>query len=155
MAAIAIGLGSDVYNYLPLICPPVLRCFTDLDSRVRYYACESLYNIAKVRFLVLAYCGLSNSSKISRGRILPFFNEIFDGLCKLAADPDLNVKNGAQLLDRLMKDIVIESNVFEVEKFIPLLRVRIIITASTHTHTPLAYVMDHYLIVLFCRIECT
>ena len=69
--------------------------------------------------------------QISRGRILPFFNEIFDGLCKLAADPDLNVKNGAQLLDRLMKDIVIESNVFEVEKFIPLLRVR---TQSFGTH---------------------
>lgn len=51
LAAIAIGLGSDVYTYLPLICPPVLRCFTDLDSRVRYYACESLYNIAKVRLL--------------------------------------------------------------------------------------------------------
>ena len=26
----------------------VLVCFSDPDSRVRYYACESLYNIAKV-----------------------------------------------------------------------------------------------------------
>ncbi len=30
------------------IVPPVLQSFTDQDSRVRYYACEALYNIAKV-----------------------------------------------------------------------------------------------------------
>src|SRR6185312_14338699 len=58
--------AQDVHSLLGLICPPVLKCFSDLDSRVRYYACESLYNIAKV----------------SRSRILPIFNEIFDGLCK-------------------------------------------------------------------------
>lgn len=29
--------------------PPVLSSFSDQDSRVRYYACEALYNIAKVR----------------------------------------------------------------------------------------------------------
>jgi hypothetical protein len=34
------------------------------------------------------------------------------------------VKNGAQLLDRLLKDIVTESNSFDIEKFIILLRVR-------------------------------
>lgn len=34
---------------------------------MRYYACESLYNIAKV----------------ARGHILSYFNEIFDGLCKV------------------------------------------------------------------------
>jgi len=27
----------------------VLNSFSDQDSRVRYYACEALYNIAKVR----------------------------------------------------------------------------------------------------------
>jgi hypothetical protein len=35
--------------------------------QVRYYACESLYNIAKV----------------ARGKTLPYFTEIFDGLCKV------------------------------------------------------------------------
>jgi hypothetical protein len=30
------------------IVPPVLNSFLDQDSRVRYYACEALYNIAKV-----------------------------------------------------------------------------------------------------------
>lgn len=39
----------------------------DQDSKVRYLACESLYNIAKV----------------TRGNILRFFNEIFDELSKV------------------------------------------------------------------------
>ncbi len=58
--------------YLGELVPPILSCFTDTDSRVRYYACEALYNI----------------SKIARGDILVFFNRIFDGLAKLAADPE-------------------------------------------------------------------
>ena len=45
----------------------VLTCFEDQDARVRYYACESLYNI----------------SKVARGAVLVFFNNIFDGLCKV------------------------------------------------------------------------
>jgi hypothetical protein len=78
---------------------------------VRYYACEALFNIAKV----------------GRARVAqpPLFNEIFDGLCKLAADPDLNVKNGAQLLDRLLKDIVTESASFQLDRFVPLLQERV------------------------------
>ncbi len=35
---------------------------------------------------------------------------------------DVDVKNGANLLDRLIKDIVTESEMFDVEKFIPLLQ---------------------------------
>ena len=33
-----------------------------------------------------------------------------------------DVKNGANLLDRLIKDIVTESNCFDVERFVPLLQ---------------------------------
>ena len=54
-------------RYLKDIVPPVLACFTDQDARVRYYACESMYNIAKV----------------AKGEILLFFNDIFDALCKV------------------------------------------------------------------------
>ena len=54
--------------YLGFLVPPVLSCFFDPDSRVRYYACEALYNIAKV----------------ARETILPFFNDIFDGLSKVS-----------------------------------------------------------------------
>jgi len=110
LAAAAVGLASMNSNtYLQQLVPPVLVCFADQDSRVRYYACESLYNIAKV----------------ARADIILFFNDLFDGLCKLSSDPDPNVKNGAQLLDRLVKDIVAESNAFDILAFIPLLRGRI------------------------------
>ncbi|KAI0154056.1 vacuole morphology and inheritance protein [Pestalotiopsis sp. NC0098] len=93
LAAAAIALGSELPRYLEIIVPPVLACFTDQDARVRYYACESMYNIAKV----------------AKGEILKYFNFIFDALCKLGADSELSVKNGAELLDRLVKDIVSES----------------------------------------------
>lgn len=92
LAASAIALGPHVAQYLEDIIPPVLACFGDQDARVRYYACESMYNIAKV----------------AKGEILLYFNEIFDALCRLAADTELTVKNGADLLDRLIKDIVAE-----------------------------------------------
>ncbi|EXF77227.1 hypothetical protein CFIO01_04032 [Colletotrichum fioriniae PJ7] len=74
LAAAAIALGHELPRYLEKIVPPVLACFTDQDARVRYYACEAMYNIAK-----------------------------------LGADSELSVKNGAELLDRLIKDIVSES----------------------------------------------
>ncbi|ORY01344.1 vacuolar protein 14 C-terminal Fig4p binding-domain-containing protein [Clohesyomyces aquaticus] len=93
LAAASIALGPEVARYLEEIVPPVLACFSDQDARVRYYACESMYNIAKV----------------AKGEILVYFNQVFDALCKLAADSELSVKNGAELLDRLVKDIVAES----------------------------------------------
>ncbi|GBO43909.1 Protein VAC14, partial [Araneus ventricosus] len=43
----------------------------------------------------------------------------------LSADPDQNVKNGSELVDRLLKDIVAESSSFDLPAFIPLLRERI------------------------------
>ncbi|KFA72369.1 hypothetical protein S40288_05603 [Stachybotrys chartarum IBT 40288] len=93
LAAAAIALGPELPRYLAKIVPPVLACFTDQDARVRYYACEAMYNIAKV----------------AKGEILIYFNSVFDQLCKLGADSELSVKNGAELLDRLIKDIVSES----------------------------------------------
>ena len=80
LAACSIALMEDSSIYLELLLPPVLKCFTDQESRVRYYACEALYNITKV----------------SRGSVLLYFNEIFDGLCKLYADVDIDVKNGGK-----------------------------------------------------------
>uniref|UniRef100_A0A8C4M8N6 Protein VAC14 homolog n=1 Tax=Equus asinus TaxID=9793 RepID=A0A8C4M8N6_EQUAS len=109
LAACSIALGKDSGLYLKELIEPVLTCFNDADSRLRYYACEALYNIVKV----------------ARGAVLPHFNVLFDGLSKLAADPDPNVKSGSELLDRLLKDIVTESNRFDLVGFIPLLRERI------------------------------
>lgn len=48
LAASAVGLGDPTEVHLRQIVPPVLASFTDQDARVRYYACEALYNIAKV-----------------------------------------------------------------------------------------------------------
>ncbi|KAG0252245.1 hypothetical protein BG011_007104 [Mortierella polycephala] len=95
LAATSISLAGNVSTYLESIVPPVLVCFSDQDSRVRYYACESMYNIAKV----------------ARGSILRYFNELFDAMSKLYADLEMSVKNGAELLDRLVKDIVHEQSI--------------------------------------------
>ncbi|KAI3453176.1 hypothetical protein Pfo_009839 [Paulownia fortunei] len=108
LAAATVGLTSEAAQHLDQIVPPVLYSFSDQDSRVRYYACEALYNIAKV----------------VRGDFIVFFNQIFDALCKLSADADANVQSAAHLLDRLVKDIVTESDQFSIEEFIPLLRER-------------------------------
>ena len=48
LAASAIGLVPDIDRFLHLLIPPVLECFDDPESRVCYYACESMYNISKV-----------------------------------------------------------------------------------------------------------
>lgn len=71
---------SDLIN-------PILACFSDADLRVRYYACESLYNVVKV----------------ARGSVLPHFADIFSALSKIATDSEQSVKNASELLDRLMK----------------------------------------------------
>ncbi|KDQ15363.1 hypothetical protein BOTBODRAFT_31687 [Botryobasidium botryosum FD-172 SS1] len=93
LAATAIALGVDISQYMEKFMDPLIKCFTDSESRIRYFACESMYNIAKV----------------SKGEILVYFNPIFDSLSRLAADSEISVKNGAELLDRLLKDIVAES----------------------------------------------
>lgn len=108
LAAATVGLAGEAAQHLELIVPPVLNSLGDQDPRVRYYACEALYNIAKV----------------ARGDFILFFNRIFDALCKLSADSDANVQSAAHLLDRLVKDIVTESDQFSIEEFIPLLRER-------------------------------
>jgi len=57
MAAVAIGLGGNAYKFLSSIVPPIFRCLSDQEPRVRYYACESIYNIAKIcrQRLVFSY----------------------------------------------------------------------------------------------------
>ncbi|CAI5499188.1 unnamed protein product, partial [Closterium sp. Naga37s-1] len=120
LAAVTVGRFPDTSQYLDVrvvgggegrergvrIVPEVLKSFSDSDSRVRYYACEALYNIAKV----------------TRGDFIVFFNDVFNALCKLSADLDPNVQSAAHLLDRLVKDIVTVSDQFSIEEFIPLLR---------------------------------
>ncbi len=67
MTVLTAHAQTSIGMHLPELVQPVLTCFEDQDARVRYYACESLYNI----------------SKVARGAVLVFFNNIFDGLCKV------------------------------------------------------------------------
>ena len=119
LAACAIGLTENAKVYLDLLVEPVFKCFDDPESRVRYYACESMFNIVKV----------------CREHTLRYFNKIFDGLCKLCVDVNIDVKNGVGLLDRLVKDIVTECDDFDVASFIPLLQKYISQTNPYIRHT--------------------
>ncbi|KAJ2424022.1 hypothetical protein GGF41_002920, partial [Coemansia sp. RSA 2531] len=93
LAATAVALTHiNIRPFLPHMVPPMVSALSDGESKVRYFACESLYNVAKV----------------SRGHILRWFNDIFDGLARVTADSVKTVKDGADYLDRLVKDIVAE-----------------------------------------------
>lgn len=107
LAAIAIALGKvgftvtfwvlilitflqDTACYTDELIKPILGCLSDQDLRVRYYACESLYNVVKV----------------ARSSVLPHFPTIFNSLSKIATDSDQNIKNASELLDRLLKVVL-------------------------------------------------
>lgn len=111
LSSVAIALGHQPAQlYVSQLVPPVLTCFSDEDPVVRYAACEAFYNIAKV----------------ARHSILEkHLGAVFDGLCRLYADVDATVKEGAQFLDRLIRDIVTETKDFTFFKFIPMLSMRI------------------------------
>ncbi|KAF1942455.1 ARM repeat-containing protein [Clathrospora elynae] len=133
LAAASIALGPEVARYLEEIVPPVLACFGDQDARVRYYACESMYNIAKV----------------AKGEILVYFNQVFDALCKMAADSELSVKNGAELLDRLIKDIVSES----AASYVSVLHTSEQEDPDDHEPHPFAFNLERFLPLLEERIN--
>ena len=125
LAAAALGLDNDAHRLLHHLLPPILSCFTDQDNRVRYYACEALYNVAKV----------------TRTRLLAYFNQIFDALCRISTDLDPGIKNGAQLLDRLLKDIVAESTAFALDSFVPLLRQHLECSSSCLHHLLIGWIV--------------
>jgi vacuole morphology and inheritance protein 14 len=74
LAGTAIALGVDVAPYMERFLEPLLVCFSDPENRVRYFAAECLYNIAKV----------------SKGEVLVYFNPIFDALSKVSRATSLN-----------------------------------------------------------------
>ena len=113
LAAVIVGLGgledtaagdlardarrSPLALGLSRVVPAVLAAFGDPDARVRYYACEAMYNVVKVA-----------RTEILMGPGAGFLRAVFDALCVLAADSDANVQNASHLLDRLVKDVVSE-----------------------------------------------
>lgn len=67
LAACSIALGPEIASYLLAIVPPIISCFSDPDSKVRYFSCEGMYNVVKV----------------AKGEILVYFNDLFDSLSKV------------------------------------------------------------------------
>ena len=39
-----------------------------------------------------------NIAKVAKGEILPFFNDVFDALCKVCLDSSLHARNRAKLI---------------------------------------------------------
>ena len=115
MASVAVVMLKDNKDILESLMRPVLGCMGDQDAKVRFHACEAMYNICRT----------------SRADVLFAFGAIFDQLCRLSADPDLQVKSGGELLDRLVKDIVTEFVGFDIILFVSLIRERIY---STNHH---------------------
>ncbi|KAF4520334.1 hypothetical protein B566_EDAN004394 [Ephemera danica] len=100
---------EDSSIYISELIHPMISCLSDNDSRVRYYACEALFNVVKV----------------ARGATMTIFPELFTALSIRADDPDQNVKAASELLDKILKDIVTECPSFDLPGLIPLLRERI------------------------------
>uniref|UniRef100_A0A0N4ZX00 Protein VAC14 homolog n=1 Tax=Parastrongyloides trichosuri TaxID=131310 RepID=A0A0N4ZX00_PARTI len=109
IAAVAIALGKNSLPYTRTLIEAVMPSFSDHESKVRYYACESLYNVVK----------------ICKGNSLNMFDQLFDTLWRLSADTDQNVRSGSDLLERLLKDIVKTTEGFNVEKVMVLIKERI------------------------------
>ena len=143
LAAMAIGLGKETSNHTAELITPILTCLTGLLMRWTtvanimldsHHRCRQQSPILCLR--VSLQCGQGNHSaiastkiatgfvEVSREAVLPLFNEMFSAISCVVADPDQNVKNGSELLDRLLKDIVTESKAFDVESFVPALRER-------------------------------
>lgn len=67
LAGTAIALGIDIAPYMDKFIPPLLSCFIETESRIRFFAMECLYNICKV----------------CKGEVLVYFNDIFDACSKV------------------------------------------------------------------------
>ncbi|KAF7491712.1 Protein VAC14 -like protein [Sarcoptes scabiei] len=109
IASVAVALDQDSKFYLQEICRSIFLCTNDYQRDVRYRALESLYNVAK--------CARSN--------ILVFLSEIFDIVVRSGEDSDQSIREASLLMDKLMKDIVIECTDFDIVNFIGLIRERI------------------------------
>ena len=112
LAACAIGLkkandlDSAVQECRDLILASVVHACQDHSQRVRYYATESLFNVVKV---------------IPTMAVQHFFI-LFEILRSLYADVDVDVRSGAELLDRKLKEVIvgaINAGTFTAEDCIP------------------------------------
>ncbi|SCP03540.1 conserved Plasmodium protein, unknown function [Plasmodium malariae] len=112
LAFISISLNDKIKYYFSEILKIIISCINDQDSKVRYYVCESLYNLCK----------------ISKGVIFYNIEDIFDCLYRIFSDSCPNVKNGGAFLDNLLKDMTCSyNNIFNIYKIIYILKDKICI----------------------------
>ncbi len=117
LAACAIGLkkANDVpkggtkdvaAECRDLILASVVHACQDHSQRVRYYATESLFNVIKV----------------APALVIRHFFVLFEILRSLYADVDLDVRSGAELLDKKLKEVIvgaINSGSFSADACVP------------------------------------
>ncbi|KAK2958694.1 putative Protein VAC14 like protein [Blattamonas nauphoetae] len=106
LSAVAIVLGQDCNIFASELFLPQINALSDQVPRVRFYACESLFNTLKAAGVAA----------------LPFFNELFPELTKLSCDPEEMVRSACEMVSRTLKEIVITSpESFNLKGFIPVL----------------------------------
>lgn len=112
LAACAIGLKKaidadvNVMECRDLILASVVHACQDHSQRVRYYATESLFNVVKV----------------IPGLAVQHFFILFEILRSLYADVDVDVRSGAELLDKKLKEVIVgamNSGSFSADACVP------------------------------------
>ena len=91
-------LTYEGITFLNVVIPIIEQCLGDSDARVRYYACEAMYNVVKV----------------ARYHIVPFFDLVFAQVIKLCADEDEQVRFANNALNRLLQEIAMSYDHFSV-----------------------------------------
>lgn len=112
LAACAIGLKkahdkvATVMECRDLVLASVVHACQDHSQRVRYYATESLFNVVKV----------------IPGLAVQHFFILFEILRSLWADVDGDVRSGAELLDKKLKEVIlgaVNSGSFSTDACVP------------------------------------
>ena len=105
-AALALG-KAHIHEHLDIFIPTILSCFSDADPRVRFFAVEAMYNVAKTAETdILEYIGL-----------------LFLGITRLVCDVDDEVRNAVTAFDDALIELVTTvQEDFDIDAFIPLLR---------------------------------
>ncbi|KJP88028.1 hypothetical protein AK88_02303 [Plasmodium fragile] len=126
LAFISITVDTQIKFYFSSILKLIVSCVSDPDPKVRYYVCESLYNLCKVSKSVVFY----------------YIEDIFDCLFRICSDTCPNVKSGGAFLDNLLKDLTCSyNNVFNIYKIIFILKERISIENSNARQVILSWLL--------------
>ncbi|VDQ09155.1 unnamed protein product [Trichobilharzia regenti] len=104
-----LGLASHACLFHGPIILPIIRTFHDNDPRVRYYACEALFNVMK----------------ITRKETLNYLSDVLDAISRGVSDSDSTVRPGALHCDRLLKEVIVETDISDLTDVVALLKERI------------------------------